>query len=102
MRSRCGDPGATLKIEVFAGLASNLLILNRRNDRIIEPPCIGKLSMISNRWFLVLACCMTLAHPAPSKEDQSEPSPPPIKFTHEFLCPGEISPLQYGQFVEYL
>ncbi len=26
----------------------------------------------------------------------------PVKVTRDFLCPGEISPLQYGQFVEYL
>ncbi|HEV3022064.1 MAG TPA: alpha-L-arabinofuranosidase C-terminal domain-containing protein, partial [Pirellulales bacterium] len=26
----------------------------------------------------------------------------PLKVTREFLCPGEISPYQYGQFVEYL
>jgi dipeptidyl aminopeptidase/acylaminoacyl peptidase/alpha-L-arabinofuranosidase len=26
----------------------------------------------------------------------------PVKVTRDFLCPGEISPLQYGQFIEYL
>ncbi len=26
----------------------------------------------------------------------------PVKVTSDFLCPGEISPLQYGQFIEYL
>src|SRR5437764_5577324 len=27
---------------------------------------------------------------------------PTIRVTRDALCPGEISPLQYGQFVEYL
>jgi dipeptidyl aminopeptidase/acylaminoacyl peptidase/alpha-L-arabinofuranosidase len=26
----------------------------------------------------------------------------PVKVTRDVLCPGEISPLQYGQFIEYL
>jgi alpha-N-arabinofuranosidase len=26
----------------------------------------------------------------------------PARVTRDFLCPGEISPLQYGQFIEYL
>ena len=27
---------------------------------------------------------------------------PPLKITNEPLCPGTISPMQYGQFIEYL
>jgi alpha-N-arabinofuranosidase len=60
------------------------------------------IAMIRNRWFLVLACGMTSVVAAHGQEDRREADVPTIKITREFLCPGHISPLQYGQFVEYL
>src|SRR5437773_10461907 len=58
--------------------------------------------MILNRWFLVLACSMSSVLASHSQEAGRESSFPTIKITREFLYPEEISPLQYGQFVEYL
>ncbi len=34
--------------------------------------------------------------------DKSDPRRTPLKVTREFLRPGTISPMQYGQFIEYL
>jgi alpha-N-arabinofuranosidase len=36
------------------------------------------------------------------KLEEVDPAGVPLKVTREFVCPGEISPYQYGQFVEYL
>ena len=58
--------------------------------------------MFRSRWLLVLSCSMIFAVAAKSQEETRRPSTPAIKITREFLCSEEISPLQYGQFVEYL
>jgi alpha-N-arabinofuranosidase len=58
--------------------------------------------MFRSRWFLVLLCSMIFAIAAKSQEETRRPSKPAIKITPEFLCSEQISPLQYGQFVEYL
>src|SRR5215469_15537272 len=40
--------------------------------------------------------------PAGGAADEADAARTPLKVTRDFLRPGEISPLQYGQFVEYL
>src|SRR5256885_10087464 len=37
-----------------------------------------------------------------SPAQPSDPSTAPLQVTRDFLRPGSISPLQYGQFIEYL
>jgi len=58
--------------------------------------------MLLNRWFLVLACAVTSGIAAQGQDARREAGIPAVKITREFLSPGDISPLQYGQFVEYL
>src|SRR5262245_10200255 len=58
--------------------------------------------MIFNRCFLVLACAVTSGIAAQGQDARREADVPAVKITREPLCPGDISPLQYGQFVEYL
>ncbi|HEV3261669.1 MAG TPA: carbohydrate binding domain-containing protein, partial [Gemmataceae bacterium] len=36
------------------------------------------------------------------KLEEVDPAKATVRVTRQFLCPGEISPLQYGQFIEYL
>jgi alpha-N-arabinofuranosidase len=40
--------------------------------------------------------------PSARAQEKADPSAAPLKVTREPLCPGTISPLQYGQFIEYL
>src|SRR6266404_2646580 len=46
---------------------------------------------------LVVAAASALQAGPSEKADTA-----PIRVTDTFMCPGEISPLQYGQFMEYL
>jgi alpha-N-arabinofuranosidase len=39
---------------------------------------------------------------APGSHETDPSGPPTIRVTRSALCPGEISPFQYGQFIEYL
>ncbi len=53
-----------------------------------------------SRYFLaigvvLLTACSVLA-------DEPQPAAPTVKITNERICPGTISPYQYGQFIEYL
>jgi alpha-L-arabinofuranosidase len=57
--------------------------------------------MIAVRSILALSCFLALP-PTVRSEDPPSSEVASIKITREFLTPGEISPLQYGQFVEYL
>lgn len=58
--------------------------------------------MTFKRRFQVLAWSLILVLSAHGQENRPEPASPTIKITREFTGSGEISPLQYGQFVEYL
>jgi alpha-L-arabinofuranosidase len=56
-----------------------------------------------------LSCCLVLMSvciatmPArPVLAEESRPAAPEIKIARERVCPGTISPYQYGQFIEYL
>jgi hypothetical protein len=55
---------------------------------------------------LAVAILLLTTWPATGAEDQKlaevDPSITRLKITREPLCPGEISSLQYGQFIEYL
>jgi alpha-N-arabinofuranosidase len=57
---------------------------------------------------LFLSTCRATATDSDVKKSEeastrtSDPSKVPLKITREPLCPGEISSLQYGQFIEYL
>src|SRR5207244_3543505 len=62
----------------------------------------GRFAVILNRWFLVLASGMTLGLAVQGQEAEREAGVRSIKITSKPLCAGDISPLQYGQFVEYL
>src|SRR5579864_5751096 len=57
--------------------------------------------MIVIRFISAFSCFLALP-PTVRSEDPRSSEVASIKITREFLTPGEISPLQYGQFVEYL
>src|SRR5215469_742636 len=40
--------------------------------------------------------------PAGGAADEADAARTPLKVTRDFLRPGTISPMQYGQFIEYL
>jgi alpha-N-arabinofuranosidase len=58
--------------------------------------------MIPLRTFLSVVCLMALVLCTHSAYAKDEVSRTPIRISRELLGPGEISPFQYGQFVEYL
>ena len=72
--------------------------------------------MKTARWFQLSAGVLITALPAPGAEaallrnagfdglrlSEIDPADSPARITREPLCAGQISPLQYGQFVEYL
>src|SRR6266851_5246792 len=62
----------------------------------------GRSDMPFAGWLLAVPCLITFVCAVRSEDDRPQPSLPPITITREFLHSGEISPLQYGQFVEYL
>jgi alpha-N-arabinofuranosidase len=52
---------------------------------------------------MLLAAAVALGgRSAAAAQSQHKVSPTPIQITRGFVCPGKISPLQYGQFIEYL
>ena len=53
-----------------------------------------------SRYFLVIAAVLMIAQTISADEPQS--AAPTLKITNERICPGTISPYQYGQFIEYL
>src|SRR5262245_10388418 len=55
-----------------------------------------------HRFLLALACWIAWLISVNGQKEGQQGHSPSIKITKENLCPGEISPFQYGQFVEYL
>ena len=53
-----------------------------------------------SRCFVVAGVIVTMARPI--RADEAQAATPTLTITNERVCPGAISPYQYGQFIEYL
>ena len=53
-----------------------------------------------SRYFLAIGVILATAWSVLA--DEPQPAAPTLKITNERICPGTISPYQYGQFIEYL
>ncbi len=51
---------------------------------------------------MVLVLCLLLSQQAVASLEAVEPAQAPVVITRRQLATGTISPLQYGQFIEYL
>src|SRR3989442_3728489 len=58
--------------------------------------------MMSPYWFLALVCLTVQGKTAQADSGFAKDNKTPIRVTRDFVGSEEISPLQYGQFIEYL